>query len=108
LTTITVKFTAEGFHHWPDAPEHRAYLRHQHRHLFHVEVTTPVTHHERQIEFHDLMESAKCLFRVRDVGASCETMAYQLASALSERLGKRPFTVAVFEDGECGATVDLK
>ena len=54
------------------------------------------------------METAKCLFRVREVSASCESMAFQLATALSERLGKRPFTVSVFEDGECGATVQLQ
>ena len=106
--SITVRFAWPGFHSWPDAPDHRAYLRGQHRHLFHVEVTTPVDHEERQIEFHDLIDEAKALF-AGDAGGSdsCETMATELATALSERYGGRPFTVSVFEDGEAGATATL-
>jgi hypothetical protein len=105
--TITIRFQTPGFHCWPDAPEHRSYLRALHRHLFHVEVTTPVEHEERQIEFHDLMDEAKQLFGQRDQAASCETMAHDLILALRERHGDRPFKVSVFEDGEAGATARI-
>src|SRR4029077_10414476 len=101
--SITVRFAAPGFHCWPEAPDHRSYLRSPHRHLFHVEVSTPVEHRQRQIEFHDLMDEAKELFGPRDASASCETMAVDLATALSQRHGGRSFTVSVFEDGEAGA-----
>lgn len=106
--SITVRFTAPGFHSWPDAPDHRAYLRASHRHLFHVELTTPVEHRERQIEFHDLMDEAMSLFEVGFHGSdSCETMAAGLAKSISERYDGRPVTVSVFEDGEAGATATL-
>jgi hypothetical protein len=105
---ITVRFRAEGFHHWPDAPERRFYLRATHRHFFHVELSTPVAHIEREIEFHDLLEEAKRRFGGPRHGSdSCETMAINLAKAMSEHYGGRPFTVSVFEDGEAGATVTL-
>jgi len=79
-----------------------------HRHLFHVELSTPVAHIEREIEFHDLLEEAKRRFGGPRHGSdSCETMAINLAKAMSEHYGGRPFTVSVFEDGEAGATVTL-
>src|ERR1700758_1420516 len=106
--SITVRFATPGFHQWPDAPPRRSYLRSMHRHLFHVEVTTPVEHHERQIEFHDLMDEAKGLFGPRARSDSCETMAHELASELSRLHDGRPFKVSVFEDEEAGATVDLR
>ena len=105
--SITVRFTAPGVHCWPDAPDHRSYLRAPHRHLFHVELTTPVTHRERQTEFHDLMDEARALFGAHDYDASCETMAAGLAKSISERYEGRPVTVSVFEDGEAGATATL-
>jgi hypothetical protein len=104
--TITIRFVVPGFHCWPDAPDRRSYLRERHRHLFHIEVTTPVEHRERQIEFHDLLDEARELFPPHDHNsASCETMAHYLATSLHKRHGERPFTVSVFEDGEAGATV---
>jgi hypothetical protein len=57
--TITVRWTHPGFHAWPEAPPNRAYLRDRHRHLFYYELTIPVTHADRQVEFHDLLEYAK-------------------------------------------------
>jgi hypothetical protein len=53
------------------------------------------------------MDEAKELFGPRDASASCETMAVDLATALSQRHGGRSFTVSVFEDGEAGAMVIL-
>jgi len=71
-----------------------------------VHVTTSVTHHEREIEFHDLIDVASKLFKPGTT-ESCETMAHNLARRLSDRYA-RPFTVSVFEDNECGATVGLE
>jgi len=102
--SITVRFTREGWHRWPGAPPERDYLASLHRHNFHIEVTTPVEHHERQIEFHDLLDDAKALFSIAE-SDSCETMAANLVKALVDRYAGRPFRVSVFEDGECGATV---
>jgi hypothetical protein len=101
---IWVKFTQEGFHHWKDAPNHREYLAFNHRHLFHVKVTTSVKHDDREIEFHDLMGMAKRLFTTGDGGWSCEQMASALSNKLAKEYG-RSFRVDVSEDGECGAAV---
>lgn len=106
---ITVRFSVPGFHCWPDAPFRRIYLRDKHRHLFHVEVATQVTHDDREIEFHDLMENARTLLRLEwpgfDFGAnSCEMIARKLGSKLQAK-HSRPFTITVSEDGECSASV---
>jgi hypothetical protein len=54
------------------------------------------------------MDEAKGLFGPRASSDSCETMAHELASELSRLHDGRPFKVSVFEDGEAGATVDLR
>jgi hypothetical protein len=102
---IFVRFTAEGFHRWSDAPEHREYLTHLHRHLFYVEVRCNVTHDDREIEFHDLLDAAKALFKSIDMSEkSCEQMARNLGEELAKQY-HRSFTVEVSEDKECGAKV---
>ncbi len=40
-----------GYHRWDDAPEEVAFLRNIHRHIFHVKVSVPVKHNNRDIEF---------------------------------------------------------
>jgi len=77
-----------------------------HRHLFFVDVTTAVTHHEREIEFHDLIDVARDLFEPGTT-ESCETMAHNLAGRLRGHYA-RSFKVSVFEDNECGATVEVE
>lgn len=104
---IFVRFVEPGFHCWPDAPPHRAYLRDAHRHLFHVEVRTKVWHDNREIEFHDLLDSARSAWRERcttPLAASCEMKARAIAERLHEATS-RSYTVTVSEDGECGATI---
>jgi len=102
--SITVRFSRPGLHRWPQAAGHRSYLANIHRHVFFVEVSTTVEHHDRQIEFHDLQDTAKELFRIGETD-SCERMASNLVKGLVDRYTGRPFRVSVFEDNECGATV---
>ena len=103
---IFVRLRVPGFHHWPGAPGSRAYLAAPHRHLFHLVVSMPVRHSDREVEFHDLLDEVKALFPGGfDHGArSCETMATDIARTLSAR-HDRPVTVEVSEDGEAGARV---
>lgn len=103
-----------GFHRWPYAPEHRAYLRDRHRHLFGITVHVDVVHAEREVEFHDL----ELLIRrwwtsgnlcdgatARDCGSdSCEALAAQLGDHLVTQ-GVAVSSVEVSEDGEAGAVV---
>lgn len=110
--TIHVRFTMEGFHYWPDAPDHRNYLAFEHRHLFCVEVSTQVDHDDREIEFHDLRDEAIVAFKANYTNAiakvlgalSCEMIARNMGAALADKHA-RAFTVQVWEDGECGASV---
>jgi hypothetical protein len=107
--TIHVRFTMPGWHNWPDAPEKRAYLAHEHRHLFHVEVSAVVQHDDREIEFHDLRDNAVAIFRSlgtdgRMGAMSCEMMARAVGADLVECY-QRCFKISVWEDGEFGATV---
>ena len=108
-SSVVVRFTVEGWHCWPGAPDYRAYLRERHRHLFHVEVQVAVNHHEREIEFHDLLDYSRRRFGGGEFGAaSCETMATDLIDTIRVIYGEREIRVSVFEDGECGAVVQYR
>ena len=123
IKTITVRFKVPGFHEWGDAPEHRVYLSKTHRHLFGFRVTIPVSHYNRDIEFHDLLSLAKesldrfgYTARVRYssdqfydfLGMSCEQIANHVAKAVLDATFVRWCEVEVDEDGECSATVRKK
>jgi hypothetical protein len=103
---VTHRFA--GYHQWPDAPVERAYLRNRHRHLFHVKVTVSVAHDNRDVEFHDLLDSvaAACDFLEQPLG-SCEMIAAALAKNVQAAWPGRRVSVEVSEDGECGAVADL-
>jgi hypothetical protein len=103
-STIFVRFSEPGMHCWPDAPEHRWYLRSVHRHIFHIEAEIPVHHHDREVEFHDLMDVCRDRFKVLDESASCEQMARWIHQHLTV-VYKRPARVTVSEDNECGSTI---
>lgn len=115
VKTVTARTWIDGLHHWPDAPDRRAYLRHPHRHLFHLTATVRVDGDHREVEFHDLGDELYDLARarsmpyhpdaeLRDFGTlSCEAIASALARALSQR-GYRPVEVTVSEDGENDAS----
>lgn len=99
-----VRFTCAGWHRWPDAPPPRAYLASCHRHLFHVEVRLQVRHDEREVEYHDLLDFCQGAFAGGDMGgASCETMARELAQEVTAQFPWRWLSVSVLEDGEVGA-----
>lgn len=115
-TTITASAVVAGLHHWPSAPDRRAYLRHPHRHRFHATARVAVAHDDRDVEYHDLGEQVEVLLAglgsrwhpestLIDFGPqSCETLARALAALLADR-GLRVVEVTVSEDGEHAATV---
>lgn len=105
---IVVRFTAEGWHCWPQAPDRRAYLRQSHRHLFHVEARLQVLHNDREVEFHDLLDFCRENFPSGDLGSrSCEMLASGLLDKIKDRHAGRSVSVGVFEDGEVGAVVSI-
>ena len=116
-TTITVTIRLAALHHWPSASAGRAYLGTPHRHVFVVRATCPVLHDDREIEFHDLQHTLDTLLLRLTLpdpasglpdfgGRSCEHIAKALVAGLRMTYPTpRQWTVAVWEDDECGATV---
>jgi len=100
---VVVRLRFEGIHCWPDCPEDgpTPFLRHPHRHEFHVEAKKPVSHDDRDIEFIELKRQIEqhCKLFAGPHTRSCESMARELV----ERFGLS--SCSVFEDGENGAEV---
>jgi hypothetical protein len=112
--TVIATLTAVGYHRWPDAPPHRAYLRTRHRHLFWFRVEVEVEGLDRVIECHDLAHFTRTaignawhpgLEQDHDFDTlSCEAIAETLATILHRRYNA-PCRVQVLEDNENGAMV---
>ena len=105
---IRVRWTHVGFHYWPDAPAHRAYLAARHRHLFHYTVTIPVEHHDREVEFHDLLDACRAFTDAwgDELGrSSCEEMAEGIARHIAQQYPGRRIVATASEDGEVDAVV---
>jgi hypothetical protein len=120
---VTTRF--EGLHHWPDAPEGVKFLRHPHRHVFHVKVYVEVRHGDREVEFitfkrtlEDFIQfnwfnpSGRPLLKTN----SCEHIAKEVADWMRPWLhdayglefvapNGRKWIVEVSEDGENGAVL---
>ena len=99
--TVASRVMLVGWHSWPSAPDHRAYLRSLHRHVFHLEAEVEVTDPDREVEFHDLAQTIRDWWGwqeiMRDRG-SCESMAVELAGKLASDYDV--IEVSVGEDGE--------
>ncbi len=117
IKTVWVTSSFVGFHRYPDAPDHVAYLASAHRHVFNVKVTVRVAHSNRSVEFHSMKQQLDYVLlrnptfvklrepKGSDVSTlSCEMMAEELIAALTT-LGYDVMMVQVDEDGECGAQV---
>lgn len=108
-TWIHVTFSMEGFHFWKEAPASVGYLRHEHRHLFKVKISTEVTQPNRELEFHlvrrwALPQFKAILEQARINGASCEQMAESLVDKILDKYGERSVIVEVWEDDEHGGS----
>jgi len=105
---IVVRLQAEGFHCWPDAPSQIAFLRVNHRHVFHVKLRIGVAHDDRELEFILVKRAAQGWFEawLRSVdSSSCEQLAKSFVRWASATYGQRPVACEVSEDGENGAEV---
>jgi hypothetical protein len=103
-----VRWTQIGFHRWPGATDRRAYLANRHRHLFHFAATISVTHDDREVEFHDLLDLVRnCTAGWGEElgGKSCEQMAELILVCVGVAYPARAMSVTVSEDGEVEATV---
>lgn len=109
--SIFVRTTFPARHAWPEAPIVVAWLRHPHRHLFHVEVHFSVSHDDREKEFFMLQrELEKYIvaagWRDGELGSmSCEMLAGDVLLAFRSY---GAFAAMVSEDDENGAWVRVE
>lgn len=103
-TLIEVNLQYEATHNWPDAdkiPE-VAYLKNEHRHIFHVQVRKSVEDLDREIEiikFKNEVLEYLGRFDHKFDNLSCEQIAQAIAKVF------KADRVRVLEDGENGALV---
>lgn len=94
---VTLRF--EGVHSWPGCPhDDVAFLRHPHRHVFHITAKKPVTHDDRDVEIIRLKRAMEAhLTGYAMEQGSCEMLARHLAAVFGLSY------CMVLEDGENGA-----
>lgn len=112
-TWAKVKLRFEALHRWGDAFEEVEFLKHPHRHEFHVEVQVEQFHDDRDVEYIFLKRRLEDWFENyvpddRDLGEhSCEMVAQDVIEVLRHWYGEdRSYRVEVTEDGENGALVE--
>lgn len=102
---IITKVVYEALHRWENAdsiPE-VSFLKHPHRHLFHITLHKEVSHDDRQIEFIVFKHQVQSYLEAKysgDFGSqSCEMIAKELIQEFD------CVCVEVLEDSENGAVV---
>jgi hypothetical protein len=102
-TMVWATLSFAGLHFWRDAKGKVAYLRHSHRHRFHVKVGKLVTGLDREIEFITLQEQVEDFVRQhyerKLYKKSCEMMAKEIMDRFDLDY------CSVSEDNENGAVV---
>ena len=108
--TLQVRASIHAMHSWPNAPEHRIYLRNPHRHTFMITAHVPVREADRELEFHDLQEKLEIILKA--IAAKNNIGQWTFGSMSCEHIGQAilkrfPETAAVFvaEDEMHGAMV---
>lgn len=110
--SIVVKDQVAALHSWPDCNIREVlYLKHPHRHVFHVTLKIEVFHSDREKEFHvvkgQLTKWLRENYEGRHlVGVSCEMMCRAIYDYFSSHY-KGVLFVSVYEDGENGAELEL-
>lgn len=105
---IFINTSFEGFHCYPNAPDAVHFLKHVHRHIFHVNVKISVFHNDRELEFilfkreieNFIHEDASILNN-----KSCEMIGEEILNYLVKKYEGRNIYIIVGEDGENGAEV---
>lgn len=100
--TIYAVCRFEATHRWPAAAGAVRFLRHPHRHVFHVRAEMAVSHDDRQVEFLGLQRRLEqtCL-RLKAKALARTWSCEHYARAIGMQLGCT--RVEVSEDGENGA-----
>lgn len=109
ITHVAATVKVPGMHNWPEAPDEVSFLRHKHRHMFHIKVTVEVDHDDRAVEFFTLQKEIVAVLNLRYVK---HEGIYLFGNYSCEHIAKDLFDfhpniqmVTVSEDGENEATV---
>lgn len=113
-TNIIINTQVEGIHHWPGCNiKEVEFLKHPHRHIFHICCKKEVTHDDRDIEIIQLKRKIKdYLFEV--YGMPFPKVACQFGARSCEMLAKELLIefdlnyCSVLEDNENGAEIFKK
>jgi len=104
-TWVFCTFEFCALHRWEQAEGRQAYLRHVHRHKFHVKAYKKVSHLDRDIEFIALKEKMEDFVRDRwerqSITLSCEMIGRDLIDEFDLD------SVEVSEDGENGCVMHV-
>jgi hypothetical protein len=111
LTFVYCTTQFEGFHCWPDAKSSESYLKNRHRHIFHVKVTCPAKHNDRDVEFINLKHLVeRSIIHLKETtfkgNESCEMMAELIIKDFKNYSPSiKIHSIEISEDGENGAIV---
>ena len=81
-TYIEVELAWLANHSWPNAPDHREYLKPLHQHMWEIKVRVSVGHLDRDVEFHDLRDEVWKIIRETNFNNSCEGIAKDIYEQL--------------------------
>lgn len=99
---VTTQF--EGFHKYPDAPEEVAFLKNEHRHIFHVKIWISVEHNDRDIEFILFKRFINSIITETNFNyKSCEMISDDIYEKVIDTYPQRSILIEVSEDGENGS-----
>lgn len=102
---VVVTLRVEGFHGWPEAHDAVDFLRHRHRHIFHIKAWKNVTHADRDVEI-ILLKRELDRHLSFNYGTPCEfgRMSCEEIATVLLRVHKLA-ACEVLEDGENGALI---
>jgi len=110
-----VSVQIEALHHWKEASGSVSFLKHPHRHIFHVRAHIEQKSTRRDVEYlgakrelQSFLLSKAMTNSIRNFNkASCEDIAEEILLWLRQQYPNRCLKVEVFEDGENGCLVEL-
>lgn len=121
---LITKFNFEGTHYYENAPFDVAFLRNEHRHIFHIEVWIEQLHNDRELEYISVKRELMNHFTNNNQNyKSCEMIAEDIIDYIDEHFGfytpvliegkivskswnRRKSKVFVFEDNENGCCIE--
>ena len=112
--SVGIKTSFIALHCYPEAPNAVSFLRDMHRHVFHVNLETEVSHDDRDIEFILLKEdidkfiSSRLKLREWPDNVSCEMIATDIGNYILENYKVNWVKVLISEDDENYAVVELE